>query len=529
MWAALGKAALGATKATVATGARVGGGAVKMGGRAVRHGMLRGRRGRQQRRDKIQQGLFGGGEGGGMLGGGPLALTSSSGIVSAGPTSQQSVGQVPTGGGVLGILQAIRSTLSQILEVEKQQRDRIHESILNFTKDKEKAARTAEQQAQEAKNPNRKKGGRLATAVKGPAQDLLGALGDFVKLGVLNWLSDPKNKEAVQGIIEFVKDLVKVFQFLWKHLLEPIGRLGATVFMGAVEGLGKIFDVLGSIFSGKIFSDPAAYFGDIFKSLIELPRWYLEEYIPKLIGAVMNFITFGMIDNADQIVRNIIEAIKNFFGGIFGGGGDKGGGSTNSNFLGGSLPGQEGKSGVDGKDGSAGKDGMNGKDGNLTPSSSNVLKSNIKNDGGSKYNKNNMRKFNRKDSVSNVMSDTKFMDLNRSMHAETKAAAASPLGSSFVSQDMQNKYALEFSRRTKDHGDGTFSVMPNSQVKSGDTLNQVQKESNVLESSFTTDSQSILGMGSSTVNEVDSVVSSSSLGDNFPTHGQWGTTFRTVV
>ncbi len=527
MWAALGKAALGATKATVATGARVGGGAVKMGGRAVRHGMLRGRRGRQQRRDKIQQGLFGGGEGGGMLGGGPLALTSSSGIVSAGPTSQQSVGQVPTGGGVLGILQAIRLTLSQILEVEKQHRDRIQESILNFTKDKEKAARTAEQQAQEAKNPNRKKGGRLATAVKGPAQDLLGALGDFVKLGVLNWLSDPKNKEAVQGIIEFVKDLVKVFQFLWKHLLEPIGRLGATVFMGAVEGLGKIFDVLGNIFSGKIFSDPAAYFGDLLKSLVELPRWYLEEYIPKLIGSVMNFITFGMIDNADQIVRNIIEAIKNFFGGIFGGGGDKGGGSTNSNFLGGSLPGQEGQSGVDGKDGSTGKDGMNGKDG--TNGTLNLSSSKNENKSSDAFTSNLKNAITPKDNVSNAMSDTKFMDLNRSMHAETKAAAASPLGSSFVSQDMQNKYALEFSRRTKDHGDGTFSVMPNSQVKSGDTLNQVQKESNVLESSFTTDSQSILGMGSSTVNEVDSVVSSSSLGDNFPTHGQWGTTFRTVV
>ena len=120
-------------------------------GEGVRAGLIRGTRGKQRRRDRIQRGLFGKGEGGGMFAGGPLALRSSSSIGSAIPTSQESIGSIPTGTGIIGILESIRSTLAQILEVERQERDRIQESILDFARDKEQSQRTAEQQAQEAK------------------------------------------------------------------------------------------------------------------------------------------------------------------------------------------------------------------------------------------------------------------------------------------------------------------------------------------------------------------------------------------
>ena len=120
-------------------GKAVAGGAVKG---AVRSGMARGRRGKQRRRDRIQEKMFGGG---GQQGGGALAVRPSNAIVPfrLAPTSQESVGPAPTGGGILGILDAIRGTLSQILEVEKQHRDNLQQSILNAAKDKEQSQRTA--------------------------------------------------------------------------------------------------------------------------------------------------------------------------------------------------------------------------------------------------------------------------------------------------------------------------------------------------------------------------------------------------
>ena len=116
----LGKAVAGGTKAAAK-------GAVR-GVRGVRAGVARGRRAKGRRRDRIQEKMFGGG---GQQGGGALAVRPSSAIVPfrLAPTSQESVGPAPTGGGILGILDAIRGTLSQILEVEKQQRDNLQQSI----------------------------------------------------------------------------------------------------------------------------------------------------------------------------------------------------------------------------------------------------------------------------------------------------------------------------------------------------------------------------------------------------------------
>ena len=188
-------------------GKAVAGGAVKG---AVRSGMARGRRGKQRRRDRIQERMFGGGgqEGGG---GGSLAVRPSSAIVPfrLAPKSQESVGPAPTGGGILGILDAIRGTLSQILEVEKQHRDNLQQSILNAAKDKEQSQRTAEQQAQEARKPTRKRD-RVGATLKNLAAGPLSWVMDFVKLGILNWIGDPRNKEAVQNIVKFFQGMVKV-------------------------------------------------------------------------------------------------------------------------------------------------------------------------------------------------------------------------------------------------------------------------------------------------------------------------------
>ena len=196
----LGKAVAGGTKA-----------AAKGAVRGVRAGVARGRRAKGRRRDRIQEKMFGGG-GGDQQKGGAIVVAQSRAITkfNAPPTSQEVVA-TPTGGGILGILDAINGTLSQILEIEKQQRDSLQQSILNAAEDKEQAQRTAEQQKQETKKPRKRD--RVMGAVKNLAAGPLSWLMDFVKLGILNWIGDPKNKEAVQNIVKFFQGMVKVLQW----------------------------------------------------------------------------------------------------------------------------------------------------------------------------------------------------------------------------------------------------------------------------------------------------------------------------
>ena len=313
----LGRAVAGGTKAAAK-------GAVR-GVRGVRAGVARGRRAKGRRRDRIQEKMFGGG-GGDQQKGGAIVKAQSRAITkfNVPPTSQE-VGATPTGGGILGILDAINGTLSQILEIEKQQRDSLQQSILNAAKDKEQAQRTAEQQKQETKKPRKRD--RVMGAVKNLAAGPLSWLMDFVKLGILNWFGDPKNKEAVQNIVKFFQAMVKAIQWTWKWIIAPLGKFIWMITEPTLKKLGNFITFLGKIFTGagKIFTDPAGFF----KSLIDIPL-QLVRVVPNLVVGFVKWIGGALWGAAKGIVGGIISAIRNLFGGIFGGGGDKSGGANPS-------------------------------------------------------------------------------------------------------------------------------------------------------------------------------------------------------
>ena len=340
----LGKAVAGGAKAA----------AVEAGRSSVGR-MVRGRRGKvRKRRDRIQERMFGGGgqEGGG---GGALAVRPSSAIVPfrLAPTSQESVGPAPTGGGILGILDAIRGTLSQILEVEKQHRDNLQQSILNAAKDKEQSQRTAEQQKQEAKKPTRKRD-RVGATLKNLAAGPLSWLMDFVKLGILNWIGDPKNKEAVQNIVKFFQGMVKVLQWTWKWIVKPLFKFSWIITEPLLKVWGAFFTFLGNLFTGKLFSDPKEFF----RSLLDIP-WKLIRLVPDIIGGFVKWLFPALWNSGAEIVGGIISAIKNLFGSIFGGG--SGSKSATSGELGVSSNVNDMVNVSDGKDGKDGKDGDSGK------------------------------------------------------------------------------------------------------------------------------------------------------------------------
>ena len=522
--AGTGKILGGATKAAA--------GATKVVAReGVRAGLIRGTRGRQRRRDRIQQGLFGKGEGGGMIGGGPLAIGSSSSIGSAIPTSQESIGQVPTGTGILGILQSIRSTLVQILEVEKQERDRIQESILNSVRDKERSQRTAEQQAQEAKKKSKGGGGiagRVGGALKAPASNMFGALGDLVKIGAMDWLSDPANAKAIEGMIKFFKDLVGALQWLNTHLLGPIFNLGVAVLLTTVEGLGKVFDVLGNIFDGTIFSDPEKFFGD----LLEIPRWLIADVIPRILGAVVEVLTFGMVKNGEQFIHGIFDAIKDGALGLQEPVAEAD--ETKREAL------SDEKISPSTSENSAGENealvqGTRIKDTSMPGDyDANKIKD-IHNDplglrqdptglGG-------MKKFNK---------GGKVKGYNKGGGVDTIPAMLT------LGEYVMSKPAVDFwgtgTLAAMNSLSSTNSTINNSVVnntlinklsdssETGKALSQVQRESNILESSSIIGSSTqTIGVGSNTVNTSSAVVTTADIGNNYPSFGKTGTTYRTII
>ena len=351
-------ASIASTAGSVASVAKTGLSALtKTGTRAAKTaGRAMGRR-RERRRDRIQEQLFGqpGDRGGALVhspGGAIVPFSNNT-------TSQRVIPDPSPGSGILGILNSIRSSLEQILEVEKQQRDSIQESILNFAKTDEQAKRTAEQQKQEAKKPTRKRD-RAGGAIKNLAAGPLEILQEFIKFGILNWIGDPRNKQAVQNIVKFFRGMIDVLKWTWKWIGAPLAKTIGIIGGPVLKTFGSFFTLLGNLFTGKIFTDPKEFF----RSLLDFPV-QLINMIPDIIGGFIRWIGGALWGATTGIIGGIIDAIRNLFGGIFGGGKKSSGMSTN--FAGGPMPGagadgQPGKDGADGKDGSKGDSGTDGVD-----------------------------------------------------------------------------------------------------------------------------------------------------------------------
>ncbi len=548
---------------------KVAAGATKTVAReGVRAGLVRGTRGKQRRRDRIQQGLFGKGEGegGGMLRGGPLAIGSSSSIGSAIPTSQESIGQVPTGTGIIGILQSIRSTLVQILEVEKQERDRIQESILDFARDKEQAKRTAEQQSQETKKKS--KGGigkRIGGAVKAPAANIFGAFSELLKIGALDWLGNPENKEAIEGLIKFFKDLAEVMRWLNKHILGPIAKLGVALILTTVEGLGKVFDVLGNLFDGTIFEDPKKFFG----SILEIPRWLLVDVLPRLVGALTEVLTLGIVDSGEEFVRGLIDAIISWFEGV---------GEVAKNIAEQPIKTDETnrealsdeKISPSTSDNTAGENeallqGSRPKDTSLTSDyDANKIKD-IHNDplglrqdptglGGMKkfnkggivkgYNKGGeVKRYNKGGIVKGYNKGGKVKGYKEGGQVDNVPAWLT-IGEFVMTNETVDLFGAEtfawmnyLGRNFSTNATINNAVVNNNLInklntssESGKALSQVQRESNMLESSSVVgNSTQTIGVGSNVVNSTSSAASTSGIGENYPSFGKTGTTYRTII
>ncbi len=258
----------------------------------------------------------GSGKGGAIVPIGRKIPTMSSSIVSA-PKSEKSI-TVSKSKSILDVLNQIKSTLDQILEVEKQEKSKLEDTILDFVRNDERERRDAEQAKQEKskKKPKKTKESPVVKKAKKAVQGIWGFISDIVKdflmFKILEWFGDPKNKEKIGRIVDFFKWMGGILQKLYKFVIKPLGSLLLGGLIKTIEIAGKVFTGLIGFFSFDWLPDAQKFLTD----LANLPMTILG-MIPDMIGKLLNFLTFGLFDNMGNFVSNLLSNLNpfNLFGG----------------------------------------------------------------------------------------------------------------------------------------------------------------------------------------------------------------------
>ena len=328
----------GAGKTALMTGVRAG---VKGG---IKQGIKSGFK--QGVRNTVRGGIGGGGGGrggggkGGNRGGGIVKQTNESAIVrsesgglavpgrtitegggltsGAGPSSKKSSAIVksgPTKDNVLGLLEQIKQTTDQILEVEVRELDNDNKEYKDTKKEQKKAQKLLEaekrdqeeekQEANKAKKGRTKKNPVVKAAKKGLGnifEFLMGIFKDFILYKVLDWVSDPKNRKKVQSLVKFIGAIPGALKFLWDRFVAPWWNFTTTLFGGQFKIFTAFFNVWRDFFQLKFLTNP----GKFINTLMEIPKTLIE-VVPGIIGSLLNAITGGAVSKIGDLVGGLFN------------------------------------------------------------------------------------------------------------------------------------------------------------------------------------------------------------------------------
>lgn len=135
----------------------------------------------------------------------------------------------------------------------------------------------------EEKIKKNKKSKGLLEKIFGPILNLLAPFIKFIAItSTLKWFADPKNKEKVERLVEF---LGEIFKFLFKW-----GTFGVT---NILDGLGKVFGGVGKFKEGNILGgawDSMMGFGQLLVGLIALKGLALFLNPFKLMGGILDML-----------------------------------------------------------------------------------------------------------------------------------------------------------------------------------------------------------------------------------------------
>jgi len=327
----LGRGALMGGRSALMTGVRAGArGGLRQG---IRSGV------RQGARNTMRGGGVGG-RGGNNRGGGLVKQTNDSAITrsengglavqgrtikeggaltpSVGPTSQKSSAIVKTGptkDNVLGLLEQIKQTADNILEVEVKELDNDNKEYKDTKKEQEKERKLLEgekrdeeenkQEEKKAKKGRKKTNPVVSAAKKGLGNIfdfLMGIFKDFILYKVLDWVADPKNREKVHQLVKFVGAIPGALKFMWKNFVEPWWEFSKKLFGGGFKIFMSLFNVVKDVIQLKWLTNP----GEFFNTLMEVPKTLIE-VVPGIIGSLLDAITGGAITKIGDLVSGLFN------------------------------------------------------------------------------------------------------------------------------------------------------------------------------------------------------------------------------
>ena len=234
------------------------------------------------------------------------------------PKSRQSSSIISTptskNDSAIEILQQVKSTTDQILEVEvrdlgskKEEVKNTKEQIRDEQKLLEKEKKQEEQDKQEqSKAKKRKKSNPIVSAAKkavgGLWSFLSGLLGDFIKYKILDWISDPKNKEKILGIVKFFQILPGLWTSFKERYIDPWWNFLSKFIGGNFKIFKSFLTVFTDIFTLKFFTDPKEFLNN----LLNIPKTLLE-VVPGIIGSLLDAVTGGTIKTIGELVDKIFK------------------------------------------------------------------------------------------------------------------------------------------------------------------------------------------------------------------------------
>lgn len=234
------------------------------------------------------------------------------------PKSRQSSSIISTptskNDSAIQILQQVKSTTDQILEVEvrdlgsqKEEVKNTKEQIRDEQKLLEQEKKQEEQDKQEqSKTKKRKKSNPIVSAAKksvgGIWSFLSGLLGDFIKYKILDWISDPKNKEKILGIVKFFQTLPGLWVSFKERFIDPWWNFLSKFIGGNFKIFKSFLTVFTDIFTLKFFTNPKEFLNN----LLNIPKTLLE-VVPGIIGSLLNAVTGGTIKTIGELVDKLFK------------------------------------------------------------------------------------------------------------------------------------------------------------------------------------------------------------------------------
>ena len=238
---------------------------------------------------------------------------------SLGPSSQKSSAIIKTGptrDNVLGLLEDIKKTADQILEVEVKELDNDNKEYKDAKKEKNEERKLLEaekrdeeeekQEANKAKKGRRKRKNPVVKAAQKGLGNIFEFLMDmfkqFVLYKILDWVGDPKNREKVAQLVKFIGAIPGALKFVWKNFLEPWWDFTKKLFGGGFKIFMAFFNVVKDLVTLKFLTDP----GEFFNTLMEVPKTIIE-VVPGIIGSLLNAITGGAIQRVGDLVGGLFN------------------------------------------------------------------------------------------------------------------------------------------------------------------------------------------------------------------------------